>query len=104
MFTLLALLATTALTLASPAPRPVPTGGLQERAPWNPTTNGPYTSISAEEAASWAADARWAAAAYCGTEKLQNWGCGDECTSVPGGSTVKLLHAGGDNGDVPYCE
>lgn len=43
-------------------------------------------------------------AAYCGTEKLENWGCGDECTSVPGGSSVKLLFAGGDNGDVPYCE
>lgn len=42
-------------------------------------------------------------AAYCGTEKLKNWGCGDECTSVPGGSSVKLLFAGGDNGDVPYC-
>lgn len=43
-------------------------------------------------------------ASYCGTEKLQNWGCGDECTTVPGGSTVELLHAGGDNDDVPYCE
>lgn len=54
-------LATALTAAASPAPGPVPTGGLQERAPWNPTTKGAYAALSKEAYSSWAEDARWAA-------------------------------------------
>ncbi|KAG7441490.1 alpha/beta-hydrolase [Guyanagaster necrorhizus] len=68
-----------------------------------PTSSGPVppgvTPLSVVELASFAPYTQFARAAYCGSDALKNWSCGEACDAV---SDFEPTLVGGNGDDVQY--
>ncbi|KAG7441496.1 alpha/beta-hydrolase [Guyanagaster necrorhizus] len=68
-----------------------------------PTSSGPVppgvTPLSVAELASFAPYTQFARAAYCGSDALKNWSCGEACDAV---SDFEPTLVGGNGDDVQY--
>ncbi|PIL29756.1 hypothetical protein GSI_08195 [Ganoderma sinense ZZ0214-1] len=62
-------------------------------------TNGKPTSVSQTSIKTdLQRPAQFARAAYCPTDQVEKWSCGSSCKALP---NVKVLAAGGDDGEIP---
>ncbi|KAH9950599.1 Alpha/Beta hydrolase protein [Amylocystis lapponica] len=89
--TVLAVLSSSFGALALPALRPTPL---------SPLTSGhkrDLTQLSASELSGFAPYTQFARAAYCPTDKITGWSCGDACNALPG---FQPTLTGGDGNDV----
>ena len=88
---------TLALSLALSAPRALSAPTASRRAPARRTT----AAVSADALAGLAPFTQFARAAYCPSDKIANWSCGEACDALPG---FQPTLTGGDGNAVQLCE
>ena len=66
-----------------------------------PLVERAVSALSSAQLAAFAPFTQFARAAYCDSDKIADWGCGEACRALPG---FEPTLTGGNGGSVQLCE